>query len=108
MTEAKFRMIALNLPDTIEKSHLGHPDFRVKAGKIFATLGYPKSGFAVLILKPDQQGDLIGRYPEIFEPVKGGWGRRGSTVVMLKTAKPDVVESAMRLAWSMAGPKKKK
>ena len=74
MTEAEFRKIALSLPDTFEKSHVGHPDFRVKGGKIFATLGYPDERFGVLVLTADQQGELIGRYPEMFEPVKGGWG----------------------------------
>jgi len=108
MTEGEFRKIALNLPESFEKSHVGHPDFRVKGGKIFATLGYPDEGFGVLILTADQQGELIGRYPEMFEPVKGAWGKRGSTQVVLKAARPDVVESAMKLAWTNAAPAKLK
>ena len=108
MTEAQFRKIALSLPETFEKSHVGHPDFRVKDGKIFATLGYPKEGFGVLILTGDQQGELIGRYPEIFEPVKGAWGKRGSTQVTLRAARPDVIESAMKRAWRNAAPAKLK
>jgi hypothetical protein len=95
--------MALSLPGAIEKSHVSHPDFRVKGGKIFATLGYPDEGFAVLILTADQQGDLIGRYPEMFEPVKGGWGKRGSTQVVLRAARRDVIESAMKTAWGNAG-----
>jgi hypothetical protein len=108
MTEGEFRQIALNLPESFEKSHVGHPDFRVKGGKIFATLGYPDESFGVLILTADQQGELIGRYPEMFEPVKGGWGKRGSTQVVLKAARPDVIESAMKLAWTNAAPPKLK
>ena len=108
MTEAEFRKIALSLPEAIEKSHVSHPDFRVKGGKIFATLGYPRDGFGVLVLTPEQQGELIGRYPEMFEPVKGGWGKRGSTQVLLKVARPEVVESAMKMAWSNAAPRQKK
>jgi len=108
VTENEFREIALNLPETIEKSHVGHPDFRVKGGKIFATLGYPDDSFAVLTLTADQQGELVGRYPEMFEPVKGGWGKRGSTQVLLKAARPDVVELAMKLAWMNTAPRKKK
>jgi hypothetical protein len=73
--EAEFRKIALSLPETFEKSHVGHPDFRVKGGKIFATLGYPEKGYGVLILTADQQGELIGRYPEMFQSVKGGVGK---------------------------------
>ena len=67
---------------------MAHPDFRVKGGKIFATLGYPDERFSVLILTADQQGELVGRDPKIFELVKGGWGKRGSTQVVLEVANP--------------------
>jgi hypothetical protein len=40
VTQDDFRRIALSMPEAIESSHMGHPDFRV-AGKIFATLGAP-------------------------------------------------------------------
>ena len=99
--------MALSLPETFEKSHVGHPDFRVKGGKLFATLGYPDEHSGVLILTTDQQGELIGRYPEMFEPVKGGWGKRGSTQVLLKAATPEVIESAMTLAWKNATEKRR-
>jgi hypothetical protein len=108
VTESEFRKVALSLPETIEKSHVGHPDFRVKGGKIFATLGYPNQGFAVLILTADQQGELMGRYPDMFEPVKGGWGKRGSTQVLLGAAKREVIEPAMKIAWQNAAPPKLK
>lgn len=105
MTETEFRKIALSFPEACEKAHVGHPDFRVQGGKIFATLGYPDQRFAVLILTADQQGELSGRYPEMFEPVKGAWGKRGSTQVVLKFANRKVIESAIKLAWSKAAPK---
>lgn len=105
MTDDGFRKIALSLPETVEKSHVSHPDFRVKGGKIFATLGYPGDGFGVLILNPDQQSELIVRYPQMFEPVKGRWGKRGSTQILLKAARPDVIESAMKIAWKNAAPR---
>lgn len=108
MTEDEFRKIALSLSETIEKSHVGHPDFRVKGGKIFATLGFPDERFGVLILTADQQSELIGRYPEMFESVKGKWGKRGSTQVVLQAARPDVIESAMKIAWTNAAPAKLK
>jgi hypothetical protein len=47
MTAAEFRRIALSLPQTNEAAHMGHPDFRV-AGRIFATLGYPRSGWGMV------------------------------------------------------------
>ena len=106
MTETQFRAIALSLPSAVESAHVGHPDFRVEGGKIFATLGYPDERFAVLILTADQQGELVGRYPEMFESVKGGWGKRGSTQVLLSAAKPEVLEPAMRIAWHNAAPTK--
>jgi len=37
MTANDFRKLALSLPETEERCHMSHPDFRV-AGKIFATL----------------------------------------------------------------------
>src|SRR6476469_6250601 len=105
MTPGQFRKIALDLPEAFEKSHVGHPDFRVKGGRIFATLGYPDEGSAVLVLTADQQTELIGRYPDIFEAVKNKWGKRGSTQVLLEKARPDVIESAMKLAWNNARPR---
>ena len=107
MTEDQFRKIALSLPETIEKSHVGHPDFRVRGGKIFATLGYLEHGSGVLIVTPDQQGELIGRHPEVFAPVKGKWGQRGSTQVVLRAATAKVIESAMKLAWKNARQRKR-
>lgn len=106
MTEAQFREIALGLPGAEEKAHIDHPDFRVRGGKIFATLGYPDERFAVLILTADQQGELVGRYPEMFEPVKGGWGKRGSTQVLLNAAKSEIIEAALKIAWQNAAPAK--
>ena len=43
VTAREFRRIALSLPQASEAAHMGHPDFRV-GGRIFATLGYPRSG----------------------------------------------------------------
>ena len=51
MTASEFRRIALSLPRALEAAHMGHPDFRV-AGRIFATLGYPESGWAMVKLTP--------------------------------------------------------
>jgi hypothetical protein len=109
MTIAEFRTIALSLPEAVESSHVGHPDFRIGTrGKIFATLGYPNDDFGVLVLTPDQQQELIGRYPDMFEPVKGGWGKRGNTQVVLAAAKRHVIESAMRNAWLNVGRKRQR
>jgi hypothetical protein len=105
MTAAGFRKLALKLPETAEGSHFNHPDFRV-VGKIFATLGYEKEGFGVLLLTPDQQSGFVEDAPEIFSPVPGGWGLKGSTRVRLSKAKADVLQGALRMAWRNKAPKR--
>src|SRR5579864_201099 len=49
MTANQFRKIALAVPESEERAHMSHPDFRV-AGKIFATLGYPDKSRAMVKL----------------------------------------------------------
>jgi len=108
MTPADFRRIALSLPDAFEGSHFGHADFRVGGvkGRIFATLGYEREGFGNLALTPEQQTGMIADAPEIFLPVKGGWGRMGATMVRLAAVTPDILEGALRTAWKNASAKK--
>jgi hypothetical protein len=74
-----------------------HPDFRV-GGRIFATLGYPDGHHGVVMLSPEQQAQFVSANPEVFAPVKGAWGRRGSTVVDLAAAEPALVRSAIAAA----------
>lgn len=105
MTPSQFRKIALSLPETEERAHMSHPDFRV-AGKIFATLGYPDKTRAMVKLSPEEQHYFSKDYPDVFFPVKGTWGRRGATSVHLKTAKPDVMSKAIEAAWRNTAPKR--
>lgn len=105
MTAAAFRQMALRLPETAEGSHFGNADFRV-AGKIFATLSMEKEGFGVLLLTPEQQAGMIADAPEVFSPVPGGWGRKGSTRVRLSKVPRDVLESTLRTAWLGKAPKR--
>jgi hypothetical protein len=104
MTAAEFRRMALSLPETEEREHMAHPDFRV-AGKIFATLGYPDESWAMVKLFPDQQADFVATHPKMFAPVKGGWGKQGSTNVLLKAASKERVREALAAAWRNAAPK---
>lgn len=105
MTAAEFRRMALSFPETAEGAHMEHPDFRV-AGVIFATLGYPSAGWAMVKLMPDQQQDFVRAEPEVFVAVKGGWGRRGATNVRLKAAKKGGVREALEAAWRNIAPKR--
>jgi hypothetical protein len=104
MTPKEFRRIALSMPDAVEASHMGHPDFRV-GGKVFATMGYPDERYAMVKLTPEQQASVVAASPEMFAPVPGGWGRRGSTHVVLAAAAKSAVRSALATAWENVVPK---
>ena len=105
MTATEFRRIALSLPQALEAAHMGHPDFRV-AGRIFATLGYPRSGWGMVKLTPEQQKLFVRAQPTMFAPVKGGWGRGGATNVRLRAAKKGAVREALITAWRNRAPKR--
>ena len=106
MTSSGFRQVALSMPGAVESSHMGHPDFRV-GGKIFATL-FSKDGvdWGMVKLKPAQQRELLKAKREVFQPIKGGWGRQGCTQVCLKSAGKKVLRDAMFTAWCNTAPKK--
>ncbi|MFZ0885061.1 MAG: MmcQ/YjbR family DNA-binding protein [Candidatus Acidiferrales bacterium] len=104
MTAAEFRRMALSFRETAESAHMDHPDFRV-GGKIFATLGYPRTGWAMVKLMPDQQQDFVRAEPKAFVAVTGKWGQRGATNVILKAAKKGRVREALAAAWRNTAPK---
>ena len=83
---------------------MGHPDFRV-GGKIFATL-WPDEELGVVMVTPEQQAVLISSHPDVFVPVKGGWGRRGSTQVHLMSANETTLRKALGIAWQRIAPKR--
>lgn len=105
MTANEFRKFALSHPETEERQHMDHPDFRV-AGKIFATLGFPDKTRGMVKLSPEDQHYFSKDYPDTFVPVKGTWGRRGATSVYLKSAKKDVLAKAIEAAWRKTAPKR--
>lgn len=98
MTPAQFRALALALEGAVEVGHMGHPDFRVKK-RIFATMGYPDDGHAVVKLTPEQQRDFVRFEPEVFTPVKGGWGAKGMTQLRLAKATAKTARPALEAAW---------
>ena len=98
MTAARFRKIALSLPNAIEGAHHGTADFRVKK-RIFATLGYPDKDWGMVKLTVEQQSVLVDAEPEIFRPVPGGWGKGGATNVRLAKADATTLNSALTMAW---------
>jgi len=105
VTANDFRKLALSLPEAEEDEHMGHPDFRV-GGKIFATLGAPDKEWGMVKLTPEEQSEFVRAEPEVFKPVKGGWGRRGATNVLLKAGTTATVRPALLAAWRNTAPKK--
>lgn len=104
MTSNDFRRLALSLPEATEQSHMDHPDFRV-AGRIFATLNYPESGWGMVKLTPIEQETFMKAQPGVFVPCAGAWGRRGATSVRLKAARKHTVRRALLAAWLLTAPK---
>ena len=104
MTADEFRNLALALPEAVESAHMGHPDFRVRR-KIFATLG-PKEAWGMVKLTPELQASYVGAEPEVFQPVKGAWGRQGCTIVHLAEADELTVRQAIIAAWRGTAPKR--
>jgi len=103
MTSNDFRRLALSFPQAEERAHMDHPDFRV-GGKIFATLGYPEGGWAMVKVTPIEQEMLVKAQPRVFNPCTGTWGRRGCTNVRLKSARKPTLRLALEAAWRLAAP----
>jgi hypothetical protein len=103
MTPETFRQLALALPESHESAHVGHPDFRV-GKKVFATLGYPDAAWGMVKFTPEQQTAFAAAHPGVFQPVKGGWGRKGATNVKLATATEIVLRPALVAAWRNVAP----
>jgi hypothetical protein len=106
MTPGQFRKLALSLAETSERAHMGHPDFRV-GGRIFATLSYPDERFGMVVLTPQDQEEFIRLHPNVFAPVTGAWGRRGSTRVNLDEVDFPTLRKALTAAWQRRAEHKK-
>jgi hypothetical protein len=98
MNIGDFRRIALSFEGAEEGSHMGAPDFRV-GSRIFATLASQDQGYGNLMLTPEQQANFVRELPDVFLPVRGGWGRMGATHICLAKANEDVLAGALRAAW---------
>jgi hypothetical protein len=105
MTPNEFCELALSFPEAIESAHMHHPDFRV-GGKIFATLRYPDDDSAMVKLTPDEQQKFVRKSPVAFAAVKGAWGRRGATNIILPEATTGIVREALAAAWRNTAPKR--
>lgn len=97
MADAAFRRIALSFDDVEERSHMGHPDFRV-GGRVFASIKADRQHAAVK-LTPVDQATLMKTTPGVFSPESGAWGRQGWTRIALAEADDDTLGEALTLAW---------
>jgi len=102
-----FRRIALSLEGAEEGSHMGAIDFRF-GGRIFATLAAAKQGYGNVMITPEQQAAFVEELPDIFIPVKGGWGLGGATHIRLANAPEDVVRGALQTALKLRQEKNAK
>ena len=107
MTAKDFRRLALSLDGAEEGSHMGATDFRV-GGRIFATLASIDEGYGNLMLTPEVQAEFVGESPQLFIPVKGGWGRNGATHIRLGLASEEVLAGALQAAWKIRKEKNEK
>jgi len=100
MNAEDFRRVALSLEGSEEGSHMGAMDFRV-GGRIFATLASVGEGYGNLMLTTEQQAAFVEERPDVFLPIKGGWGRMGMTHLRLAEADAMLLEGALRAAWKL-------
>ena len=103
MTDAEFIALALSLPETALSSHFDKADLRVR-GKIFAGPAAGRNGAALLKLTPEQQEMLCEAEPQLFRPVRGGWGAKGWTLLTLARANEATARGVLRTAWRNAAP----
>ena len=101
LTADRFRRMALALDGATEGAHMGHADFRA-GGRIFASLGYPDGGHAMVKVLPADQQSLVTARPDAFQPATGAWGVGGATMVDLRRAPVALVRTAIAAALRLA------
>lgn len=99
------RKILLSLPETEEKAHMGHPDFRV-GNRVFASLWPKKKKIAVVKLSIANQTALLQMDPEAYS--LNGWSRQGWTNVHLDKMTPTRFRAIAKESWSAVAAAKKR
>lgn len=98
------RRLALALPETVESSHMGTPDFRV-GGKIFATARHTEAR-CMLKLPLHIQEAMVENQPDVFSLPPAGWAKNGATYADTDKIDPDLLRDLLDLAWRQTAPKK--
>jgi hypothetical protein len=102
ITVAQARRTFLEQPEAEEKSHMGHPDFRV-GGKIFATL-WPDRRVAVVKLSVADQTGALQMNPEAL--TLKYWGKSPYLEVSLERANAALLRALAKAAWRNIAPKR--
>jgi hypothetical protein len=105
VTVSAARKILLALPDTEEKAHMGHPDFRV-GNRVFASLAPRKKNIAVVKLSIANQTALLQIDPDAYS--LNGWSQQGWTNVHLDKMTPSRFRALARESWSAVAAKKQR
>jgi hypothetical protein len=100
MTAADFCRIARSFPDVDEHEHGGQPAFTV-GGHRFAGLASVAEGYGNLVLTPEIQAELLADAPNVFLPIRGGFGRMGHTHIILAAADKDTLHDALLTAYKL-------
>lgn len=101
MTPDAFRLLALRLPNVEFVPNMGSQEFRVGI-RVFATLGSPVVGQAILKLTRQAQAQFLAEAPATFAAAPGGPGARGGTIVKLAMAEVTVLQRALVAAHERA------
>lgn len=94
-----FERIALALPGARAEPHFDRIAF--KARITFATLT-PDKRTANLKFTPEHQAFKVMLAPQVFQPVPGGWGAQGWTMMTLEAAGAEDLASALEEAYALA------
>ena len=105
MTADDFRRMALSFPETEERAHMNHPDFRVRGDLRDAQLSGQRMGDGEALA--GAAAELPGRRPGRLRARRGAWGRGGATMVRLKAAKKTLTRKALETAWQAQQPRNK-
>jgi hypothetical protein len=102
VTPAKFRELALALPEATEEPHFDLSSFRVR-GKIFATVP-PGSPTVRIFVEAHTTHAMVATDPGTYAELR--WGKKLSGLaVTLRTAKVGDVRELLEEAWRRKAPK---
>jgi hypothetical protein len=94
-----------SLPGVVRAQHAQAIDLQI-GGSIFASLTEERQ--IIVKLDPEQQEIVLHSDPKGFDPVEGGWGARGWTVLHMNKLDEAAATSATTLAWSNVAPPRPK